>query len=100
MTTDIKALIKRLHEKTWESDRGEDDDPHTAADALEAMAGKVERLKETITTAVQFNEGLAAERDRLKAALVEIKRLSRLEDSVRMSAINQLTDKALGGDAS
>ena len=34
MTPDIKALIKRLHEKTWESDRGEDDDPHTAADAV------------------------------------------------------------------
>jgi hypothetical protein len=39
--------------------------PCQAALALEVLAGEVERLKETITTAVQFNEGLAAERDRL-----------------------------------
>lgn len=33
------------------------------------LAGEVGRLKETITTATNFNEGLAAERDRLKAAI-------------------------------
>ena len=76
MTPDIKALIKRLHEKTWESDRGEDDDPHTAADALEALAGEVERLQlldtlkgnfsSALLLAEQHAERAEAERDRLK----------------------------------
>ena len=71
MTTDIKELVKRLRE-------GNANRPwcHQAADALEALAGEVERLKgyldeeeRACEKAIITATAATAERDRLKAAL-------------------------------
>lgn len=79
MTAEIKELVKRLRDGfiTMEC---EDDvvryTNHVAADALEAMAGEVERLKDRLRIAngvlaetTQKALELQTERDRLKAAI-------------------------------
>ena len=86
MTTDIKELVRRLDEN-WGRRRIGDMSCllADAADALEALAGEVERLSkahderlkqntlERAATHKQFHraEAAEAERDRLKIALME-----------------------------
>lgn len=64
MTTDIKELVKRLREPyAWRGLSLE------AADALEAMAGEVEKLGNLAANYEHEMKMATAERDRLKAAL-------------------------------
>lgn len=107
MTTDIKSLVENLRKYCWQridedGDQNDSEAPYEAADALEAMAGaraECERQYQAKVEEVigQMNRAEAAEAEveRLKGVLEEVKRLSRLEDGVRMSAINQLADKTL-----
>lgn len=76
MTPDIKELVRRL--RTFKHR-----DANAAADALEALAGEVESLKQAVEAEkdeqarIEFrlNE-VTAERDRLKAALEPFAKLS------------------------
>ena len=86
MTTDISGLVFTLR-----SMRNQTCD--AAADALEAMAGEVERLKTDYGLLCDTLRDDRAERDRLKEALLDIKHFGTgfAQDRAR---------KALGGDAS
>lgn len=116
MTTDIKELVKRLRDGWSGSLR------HAAADALEAMAGEVEKRQRQIDRLVTLVELLnsethravcetqqvrcvSAERDRVKAALEAfVKHFGPLQDNAMLHEdvrnCYRLARKALGGDAS
>lgn len=77
--TDIKELVKRLREPRYASSDWMspiNTERFEAADALEALAGEVERLRAAIAHQFKIEEGdeaeiaaLTAERDRLKELL-------------------------------
>lgn len=99
MTTDIKELVQRLRAQ-GRKNYGLSAD---AADALEAMAGEVERLKDrdAINATCHFQAAeinkLETERDRLKAAVTMV--LEEFGYSLPPDTVLELR-KALGGDAS
>lgn len=117
MTTDIKKLAERLRvAEVGEAFQTEDGSPELqrtelgldAADALEAMAGEVELVRAERHRAQTACEQIAvrlhaaeAERDRLKAALVEaVKWMDGCAVSGGYPTWHAKARKALGGDAS
>jgi len=97
MSNDIKELVKRLRDMLPQSVGPK------AADALEALAGEVERLNglrednaAMYRKMVEQYHAAAAERDRMKAALVRLRDCDwviRLPD--RMDGVRQIARKAL-----
>ena len=110
MTTDIKKLAERLRvAEVGEAFQTEDGSPELqrtelgldAADALEAMAGEVERLTSDVDALGDNLEKVVAERDRLKDALVEaVKWMDGCAVSGGYPTWHAKARKALGGDAS
>ena len=117
MTTDIKELVKRLRDGCVQHSVMGPVAMRDAADALEAMAGEVERLKDQNTAwADKYGDTQNAmyaaldERDRLKAALEPFAKLSTdrerqdpPEGTMRVRVVTapeiEAARKALGGDA-
>lgn len=76
MTENIKELVKRLRDQKFQYSGPQPDVMNEVADALEALAGEVERwraafnrLQERALAKEQALADCTAERDRLKAAL-------------------------------
>ena len=108
MTTDIKELVKRLRDAGVVTKGVFIGHIHDAADALEAMAGEAVLLRRALGQRQEQLEVATAERDRLKAALEEIAIKAGLSECggdyvaavTVIGDIEQMADKALGGDAS
>lgn len=110
MTTDIKELAQWLRNNgdSLQSAMGLKHIPFrltSAADALEAMAGEVERLKAQVRFASETDpamraEAAEAERDRLKVALKLWQDAWATGRNEPMAIAANVTRNELGGDAS
>ena len=77
MTTDIKELVRILRDGDWRQ--------IAAADALEALAGEVERVSALLQASRADEAHCIRERDRLKAALEAfVKHFGPLQDNAML----------------
>lgn len=96
MTTDIKELVKRLRDTYWSGAPYMRELLDKSADALEAMAGEVERLKDrdAINATCHFQAAeinkLETERDRLQLALSSL----RSDNACMKAALEEIKTKA------